>query len=91
MKYKKLIKCSCGKNYRSKKARNKNIYICSGYHNYGNEFCQRNVILEMRYERNLNEEEVQLKVDRIEVNNGDFYIYYVDGHIQSSTKHTLKF
>lgn len=35
-----LIKCGrCGKNYKGKKYRKNKVYICSGYSNYGKEFC----------------------------------------------------
>lgn len=35
-----LIKCNrCNKNYRGKKYRDKTVYICSGYSNYGVKFC----------------------------------------------------
>jgi len=38
--YKGLIKCkNCGKNYKFKMMRNKPVYICSGFANYGKEFC----------------------------------------------------
>ncbi|MFD0587844.1 zinc ribbon domain-containing protein [Paenibacillus sp. GCM10027627] len=52
----KRIKClDCNKNYKSKIERNgKIVYICSGYANYGLEFCSRwkvdqNLILELIY------------------------------------------
>jgi hypothetical protein len=47
--------------------------------------------VEMRYERKLNEEEVREVIDRVEVNYGEFHIYYKDGHKQSSTEYELKF
>lgn len=35
-----LIKClNCGKNYKTKTERKKPVYICSGFSNYGKEFC----------------------------------------------------
>lgn len=38
--FKGLIKClNCGKNYKFKMLRKKPCYICSGFSNYGKEFC----------------------------------------------------
>ncbi len=34
------IKCNrCGKNYKGKMYNGKKVYICSGYSNYGKDFC----------------------------------------------------
>lgn len=42
-----LIIClECGKRFRGKLERSKRIYICSGYSNYGKDFCERNQIEE---------------------------------------------
>ena len=42
-----LIKClNCGKNYKTKIERKKPIYICSGFANYGKNFCSYNPITE---------------------------------------------
>lgn len=38
--FKGLIKCkNCGKNYKFKMMRKKPAYICSGFANYGKDFC----------------------------------------------------
>jgi hypothetical protein len=35
-----LIKClNCGKNYKTKSERKKSVYVCSGFANYGKDFC----------------------------------------------------
>lgn len=70
------IKCSyCGKNYKSKKERNKRVYVCSSYDNYGK--CKREVLHEdflvellvRRYgeEFKTTKENVQKTVEKIEV------------------------
>ena len=43
--FKSLIKCTqCNKNYKYKRERGKSVYICSGYANYGKDFCTRRKI-----------------------------------------------
>lgn len=45
--FKGKIKCEiCGKNYNFKLDHNIPVYICSGYKNYGSNFCPRNQILQ---------------------------------------------
>lgn len=42
-----LIQCGkCGKNYKYKNERGRGAYICSGYANYGKEFCTRRKVNE---------------------------------------------
>jgi hypothetical protein len=64
-----IIKCMhCGKNYRGKKERGKQVYICSGYHNYGATHCPRNILRE-DYLIDLvrNHIEIERQRDRVEV------------------------
>ncbi|RXZ78229.1 hypothetical protein EBB07_29685 [Paenibacillaceae bacterium] len=45
--FSKRIKClDCGKNYKGMKERKRSAYICSGFSNYGKEFCKRFKMLE---------------------------------------------
>lgn len=83
------IKClGCGKNFRGKKYRNKNVYICSGYSN-GQTECElfkideeellytiskHLAILGRRVEGSLGEH-----VHIVEVKERSFTIYYTDG------------
>ncbi|OPH61699.1 hypothetical protein BC351_00205 [Paenibacillus ferrarius] len=85
------VKClSCGKNYRSKMERKKQVFVCGGFANYGKDFCTYNplqadeliltiskhfAVLGRRIEG-----EIKDLVDRIEVTPEKGYtIYYKDG------------
>jgi hypothetical protein len=85
-----LIKClNCGKNYKTKTERKKPVYICSGFANYGKEFCSyfplqeedlsytvtKHLMLQnKRIESSLSEH-----VQVIEVKNTGYRILYNDG------------
>lgn len=81
-----LIVCKkCGKKFRGKKERGKRVYICSGYSNYGSEFCKRNQIneedllymLKMHFDNT--EVEPKKYVKRVEVDGDEVCIIYFDG------------
>lgn len=81
-----LIVCKkCGKKFRGKKERGKSVYVCSGYSNYGSDFCERNQINEddLLYilERHFDNTEIEPKkcVKRVEVNGEEVRIIYFDG------------
>lgn len=92
--FKGLIKCmKCGKNYRGKRERNKKVYVCSGYTNYGSSFCERHQIEEdelldtikrhlfikdIDYTKYTNQELAD-KVKKIEANGEEVVIFYKDG------------
>lgn len=83
--FKGLIKCvDCGKNYKKKSERGKQVYICSGYANYGSTFCSRYQIEHDRLVRIINHhiggevEDVREVVKTIEVKNGTITIKYSD-------------
>jgi len=43
--FKKMIRClDCGKYFNYKNDHKSEIFICSGYKNYGNDFCPRRII-----------------------------------------------
>lgn len=45
--FKGILRCSnCGKNFKYITQRKISCYVCSGYSNYGSEFCTRRVIKE---------------------------------------------
>jgi hypothetical protein len=84
-----LMKClSCGKNYKGKMEGNKKLYFCSGYSNYGREFCTYNPIREediiyaMMKHFEIAEQEVDQElrsyVDIIQVKGAGYKIYYKD-------------
>lgn len=91
--FKGKIKCkSCGKNFNFKPDHGQDIYICSGYKNYGSSFCARNRIKEQDL-INIIEKHIRLKEDasiqisleeisshvvRIEVLQEHITIYYSD-------------
>ncbi|GIP32585.1 zinc ribbon domain-containing protein [Paenibacillus sp. J2TS4] len=90
--FKGLIKClNCGKNYKFKQERKKPTYLCSGFANYGKEFCARFSIAEeelfhtienhwARYGRAIEtKEEAVSTVKLIEVKNRGYVITYQDG------------
>ena len=64
----------CGKKYKPQQRRKKKAYICSGYSNYGKDFCSRGQIdeedLDFVIERNGGE------VEKIEVYNEKIKIIY---------------
>lgn len=81
-----LILCKkCGKKFRGKKERGKNVYICSGYSNYGSDFCDRNQIHEddLLYivKNHFHVKQINPKeyVKQVEVSGEEVYIYYFDG------------
>jgi hypothetical protein len=87
-KYSRLIKCKlCGKNFKGKLERGNRKYCCSGYENYGNEFCERIVVSEkeldeligMRYDKNLTDDEVREEVENIQVGENELIINYKNG------------
>lgn len=85
-----LIKCNnCGKNYKFKLQRKKPVYICSGFSNYGKQFCEnftieeaeiidvikRHLLLQnKKVTKQLNE-----YVEKIEVMGKGYKIFYKDG------------
>lgn len=87
--FKKIIKCrNCGKNYKTKNQKGKLIYVCSGWANYGKEFCigfvlqeeeliytvsKHLALLGIRVEGSLRE-----YVSMIEVKGNGFVIHYKD-------------
>jgi hypothetical protein len=89
--FKGLVKClNCNKNFKRKLERKKSILVCSGYANYGKQFCAYNPISEeeliLAISKHLAvlgrriEGEIKGVVDKIEVKNGVGYtIYYKDG------------
>jgi hypothetical protein len=85
-----LIKClSCGKNYKKKHERKQLAYICSGFANYGKDFCTYNPVFEedllMTISRHFAVQGNQLigdvreVIEKIEVKQGGYIIYYKDG------------
>lgn len=80
------IKCKfCNKNYKKRKDRNKVVYICQSYDNYGQ--CRRTPIedeflrslLTRRFKRELSDEEIAEVVDFIIVENSLlFEIYFTN-------------
>ncbi|MET3505652.1 zinc ribbon domain-containing protein [Halalkalibacter oceani] len=81
------IKCTdCGKYHKSKKARKKQIYVCSTYDREGKDACNRNKVdeefllemLNMRY-KNLSTEEIIGKVVEVEINSMEIRIKVIDG------------
>jgi hypothetical protein len=85
-----LIKCAnCGKNFKKKMERKREAYVCSGFSNYGKEFCTYNPVYEddllltvskhfaiqgMRLEGSVKD-----YIKSIEVNIGGYTINYKDG------------
>lgn len=88
--FKGLIKCtSCGKNFKRKLERKRPAFICSGFANYGKEFCSYNPIFEEdiiftvsnHYDvlgRRI-EGDMRDLIDRVEVKQGGYTINYKDG------------
>ncbi|MBZ9622819.1 zinc ribbon domain-containing protein [Clostridium sp. FP2] len=91
--FKGLIKCKkCGKNFNFKNDHSQYIYLCSGYKNYGSNYCQRNIIYEsdliniislhqeLSYKRRLlNEDDIKEDISKIEVDMDNIIISYKDG------------
>jgi len=74
-KYRGLIYCMrCGQKYKAQQRRKKIVYICSGYSNYGKNYCSRGQIdeedLDFVIERNGGE------VEKIEVYDEEIKILY---------------
>jgi uncharacterized Zn finger protein len=85
-----LIKCkNCGKNYRYKLQRKKSTYICSGFSNYGKQFCKNlpideEEIINVIKRHFLFQNKKLIKplneyVDKIEVMGEGYKIFYKDG------------
>jgi hypothetical protein len=85
-----LIKCLiCGKNYKKKFERKKPVYICSGFANYGKEFCPRfqleeedllyTVTKHLALRGVRVEGEISEYVSLVQVKNGGYTIQYKDG------------
>lgn len=86
--FKGLIKCkNCGKNYKFKMERKKPTYICSGFANYGKDFCSYFPIPEeellyfisRHYDKEIKGEEVKEYVSRIEIKGEGYTIHYING------------
>lgn len=89
--FSKKIKClRCEKNYKGKKERNKKVYICSGYSNYGSYFCIRDQIDEDELiyitKKHLTLQKIDIQedgqisdyIERIEIGNEGIKIYYTN-------------
>ncbi len=79
-KYRGIVYCMrCGKKYKPQQRRKKKVYICSGYSNYGKNFCKRGQIdeedLDFVIERNGGD------VERIEVYEEEIKIIYKNKEI----------
>lgn len=86
-----LIKClDCGKNFKRKLERGKPYQVCSGYANYGKNYCSYNPLSEEELMLTISkhfvvlgrriEGEIRDYVKKIEVKSGvGFTIYYRDG------------
>ena len=89
--FKGKIKCNnCGKNYKFKMIRKRAGYVCSGFSNYGKEFCSSYFLLEediidtvnrhaFLHNKDINTEEVAQYVKNIEVEGEGYKINYTDG------------
>lgn len=88
--FKGLIKCkNCGKNYKFKMLRKKPAYICSGFANYGKEFCtsyfieEEEIINVITRHLEINKKRVEKPyeeyVKQIEVIGEGYRIIYKDG------------
>ncbi|MBU3186675.1 recombinase family protein [Clostridium estertheticum] len=98
--FKGLIYCkSCGKKFGFKREGNAFNYICSGYNNYGKDFCVRNVVKQSDLEHLVNlhfginfstKSIVEDNVIRIEVDKDLITIFYLDGGISKWNNNELK-
>lgn len=82
--FSKKIKClHCGGNFKARKDRNRRVYVCSRYDNYGE--CKRIPIEEdflkntinKRYDFQLTDDEIKNKVERIEVEDKLLFTIYL--------------
>ena len=97
--FKGLIYCSCGKKFNGKVESKTYNYICSGYKNYGADFCPRNVLhqedllhlvkLHLGIKL-LTKEIIEDNIIRIEVKGSLITIYYLDGTISKWNNKELK-
>ena len=88
-KYRGIIKCKdCGKNYKPKLEFGVLNYICSGYSNYGSDFCKRKVFSEAELDMAIKE---NTEIKKIEIYNFDKIIfYYLDKTKKEYSKSELK-
>lgn len=104
--FKGLIKCKlCGKNYNYKNDHGTKYYICSGYKNYGINYCPRNQLKleDLLYiiknhcdikhkELELTKEGIRQLIDKIEVYGEDkLKILWKDGEITEWSSKKISF
>lgn len=84
---KKKIRCHhCGKFFKKKMERKKEVYICGGYANYGKDFCQYaplakeklDYLISQHFQKRIEEVDYD-QVEIILAQPPQFTIYYLDG------------
>ena len=98
-KYSGMIQCKkCGKNYKTKKERNVQKYICAGYDRYGKKFCERFLVTEklldeliqLHFRENIENSQIRNHVKKIEIDKENIVITYSDDTQTIRTKRFLK-
>jgi hypothetical protein len=103
--FKGLVKClNCNKNFKRKLERKKPVFVCSGYANYGKQFCAYNPISEEELILTISkhfavlgrriEGEIRDVVEKIEVKQSGYTIYYKDGSksiVDNSNEYGVKY
>jgi hypothetical protein len=87
-KYTGLITCKiCGKNFKSKRERNTQKYVCAGYDRYGKEYCERKIIkeqlldelVELHFREKVSFDLVRNYVGKVDIFEDKLIITYMDG------------
>ena len=104
--FKNLIKCRlCGKNYNYKNDHGTKYYICSGYKNYGTNYCKRyqlkieDLLYMIRKHCDIHNKDIELTyqfmkelIDRIEVyGEEEINIFWNDGKITKFNNNQIVF